>query len=106
MPDIHIDQNVISCSHGDNLRKVLMKADPKALYNHAARWIHCRGLGTCGTCAVSIEGEVSPMTKIERARLKVPPLNKTSGLRLACQVSVLGDLNIKKGAGLWGQHPA
>ena len=76
------------------------------LYNGVANLIHCRGMGTCGTCAVKVEGEVSPMTRIERWRLGFPPHRKTAsqknGLRLACQCCVKGDLEIEKFQGLWG----
>jgi hypothetical protein len=33
----------------------------------------------------------------------MPPHDRDSGLRLACQVNVLGDLTVIKYAGLWGQ---
>ena len=71
-------------------------------YNGVAATIHCRGLGTCGTCAVQVEGPVSPMTRVEKWRLSFPPHNLENGLRLACQCRVLGDLNLTKHAGLWG----
>ena len=74
------------------------------LYNGAARALHCRGSGTCGTCAVKIEGPVSEPTKIERVRISLPPHDREKGLRLACQCKVLGDLEVTKYQGLWGQH--
>ena len=39
------------------------------LYNGVARALHCRGRGTCGSCAVRIEGEVSEPTSTENLRL-------------------------------------
>lgn len=101
MPTIRFAQHTIECEPGDNLRKVLLK-NKLPLYNGPAPYIHCRGLGTCGTCAVRVEGEVSAMTGIERWRLSVPPHNKESGLRLACQCKVEGDLTLTKHEGLWG----
>ncbi len=72
------------------------------LYNSIAGAIHCRGLGTCGTCAVQIEGPVSPPTAIEKWRLTFPPHSAGNRLRLACQCKVLGDLVLTKHSGLWG----
>jgi ferredoxin len=74
------------------------------LYHSVARALHCRGFGTCGTCAVRIEGRVSEPTAAERRRLAMPPHNRDAGLRLACQVSVLGDIEVTKYEGLFGQH--
>jgi ferredoxin len=74
------------------------------LYNGAARAIHCRGMGSCGTCAVRIRGPVSEPTAIEKLRMKLPPHRSDGGLRLACQCSVLGDVDVTKYEGLWGQH--
>lgn len=101
MPEIQIGDRSIACEVGDNLRQVLLRAE-LPLYNGLAGAIHCRGIGTCGTCAIAIEGAVSPMTRIERWRLGFPPHCLESGLRLACQCRVLGDLNLVKHAGLWG----
>jgi ferredoxin len=73
------------------------------LYSRVARAVHCRGFGTCGTCAVRIEGAVSEPTPAEKRRLALPPHDLASGLRLACQVSVLGDLSVTKHEGFFGQ---
>jgi ferredoxin len=101
MPNIKFHELVIHCEKGANLRRVLLEADAP-LYNGIARAIHCRGLGTCGTCSLAITGAVSPMTSIERWRLNFPPHRLDNQLRLACQCKVLGDLVIEKHAGLWG----
>ncbi|WP_318528373.1 hypothetical protein [Plectonema radiosum] len=46
--------------HGSaNLRKVLLH-NGIDLYNGSALFINCRGIGSCGTRAVKVEGEVSP----------------------------------------------
>jgi ferredoxin len=74
------------------------------LYTRVARAIHCRGHGTCGTCAVHIEGAVSDPTPAELRRLRLPPHDPEAGLRLACQCSVLGDVVVTKHPGLFGQH--
>jgi ferredoxin len=74
------------------------------LYTVVARALHCRGRGTCGTCAVRVEGPVSEPTPAELRRMRFPPHRPESGLRLACQCSVLGDLTVTKYTGLFGQH--
>ena len=103
MPRIEFGTHVIECETGENLRRVLVRSG-LPLYNGAAKAIHCRGLGTCGTCSLMIEGEVSEAIAIEKWRLGFPPHQKESGLRLACQCQVLGDLKIEKGDGLWGNR--
>ncbi len=101
-PSIRHASGRIRCERGANLRRVLLDAGVP-LYNGAARWIHCRGLGTCGTCAVRVEGPLSPPTRVETWRLRTPPHRAGSGLRLACQCTVLGDLVVEKRPGMWGQ---
>ena len=103
MPKVTFNGDTIDCDHGDNLRRVLMDAS-LPLYNGIAKQIHCRGLGTCGTCAVSVKGNVSPKTAVENWRLGFPPHKHGTGLRLACQCKVLGDLELEKHQGMWGQH--
>jgi ferredoxin len=53
---------------------------------------------------VRVEGPVSPPTPTELHRLSRPPHQPESGLRLACQTNVLGDVQVIKHEGLWGQH--
>ena len=105
MPTIHFAGASVPCLKGANLRTVLLRAR-LPLYNGVARALHCRGVGACGTCAVRIEGEVSELTQMEKARLRVPPHDREAGLRLACQVSVLGDLRVTKYDGFFGQGDA
>ncbi len=103
MPTIRFSGQTLECPPGANLRVVLLRAR-LPLYTRVARAVHCRGHGTCGTCAVQIEGEVSEPTSIERWRLGLVPHDPDSGLRLACQVTVLGDLEITQHEGTWGQR--
>ena len=103
MPSVHFADVTIECLEGANLRAVLLRAR-LPLYNDAARALNCRGLGTCGTCAVEIEGPVSEPTAVERLRLGFPPHRRDAGLRLACQCKVQGDLVVTKHSGMWGQH--
>lgn len=103
MPTVRFAGATVECLEGANLRSVLVRAR-LPLYYGAARALHCRGMGACGTCAVRIEGKVSEPTAIERVRLELPPHGGGSGLRLACQCKVLGDLVVTKDPGVWGQH--
>ena len=103
MPRILFAGQSLECPLGANLRVVLLRAR-LPLYTRVARAIHCRGHGTCGTCAVRIEGPVSAPTAAEQRRMRFPPHQPDAGLRLACQCSVLGDLIVTKYEGLWGQH--
>ena len=102
MPTVRFAGRSIECPEGANLRMVLIRAR-LPLYTRVARAIHCRGHGTCGTCAVRIEGLVSEPTPAELRRLRFLPHDPQSGLRLACQCSVLGDITVTKHSGLWGQ---
>ncbi|MGB7343474.1 MAG: 2Fe-2S iron-sulfur cluster-binding protein [Pirellulaceae bacterium] len=102
MPIINFDNQQIACDENSNLRHALLAAKV-TLYKGVARQIHCRGMGTCGTCAIEVSGPVSEMTAIEKWRLSFPPHKNGSGLRLACQCRVLGNIEIKKHPGFWGQ---
>ena len=103
MPTIRFAGSTIECPHGANLRVVLLRAR-LPLYTRVAEAIHCRGRGVCGTCAVRIEGPVSEPTAEELRRLRLPPHRPDSGLRLACQCAVLGDVTVTKLAGLFGSR--
>lgn len=103
MPTIQFEDTEIECEAGANLRDVLREAD-LPVYNGRSKYLNCRGHGTCGTCAVEIDGEVSEPTTIEKTRLSVPPHDPDSGLRLACQTTVESDLVVTKHDGFWGQH--
>lgn len=54
---------------------------------------YCGGTGECGKCKVKVHGELSPPSEIELRRLTVQELG--SGVRLACQTTVLGEAFIE-----------
>ena len=96
---------------GELLRSAMLKRGVSP-HNGRSRLINCRGLGTCGTCAVEIscsnEGGIEPRerTTKEKLRLNFPPHgseNQSPDLRLACQVQVYDDILVKKRTGFWGQ---
>jgi len=103
VPTIRFRDREIDCETGAILRDVLLDADCSP-HNGRADSINCHGLGSCGTCAVAVEGEVSAPTRRERARMRVPPHDPDSALRLACQTRVEGDVTVEKFGGFWGQH--
>eukprot|EP00429_Kryptoperidinium_foliaceum_P036532 CAMPEP_0176169578 /NCGR_PEP_ID=MMETSP0120_2-20121206/86808_1 /TAXON_ID=160619 /ORGANISM="Kryptoperidinium foliaceum, Strain CCMP 1326" /LENGTH=161 /DNA_ID=CAMNT_0017507349 /DNA_START=299 /DNA_END=784 /DNA_ORIENTATION=+ len=96
---------------GELLRTAALRRGIVSPHNGKSKLINCRGLGTCGTCAVEIEGsdaiEPSEKNNKERLRLSFPPHNperQSPRLRLACQAQVRGDLQVTKRAGFWGQY--
>lgn len=99
----------IAVPRGTNLRRALLDADLSP-HNGRASLINCRGLGTCGTCAVVASPGLEPAEASlrERARLAFPPhdadVSRKRSLRLACQVRVVGDVDLRKNAGFWGQY--
>lgn len=104
------EQRRVRVKRGSNLRKALLKAGISP--HNKSRVVSCQGFGTCGTCAVQLEGmdgaeapiEPSEPGRIENWRLGFPPHDQDSGLRLACQLTVNGDLRIRKHAGFWGEQ--
>eukprot|EP00873_Tetraselmis_striata_P012404 jgi/Tetstr1/432668/TSEL_022036.t1 len=95
----------IQATRGELLRSALLRAGVSP-HNGNSKLINCRGLGTCGTCAVRIEGDVSPPQVSTRETMRLsfpphrPPANKV--LRLACQVRLAGDVTVTKMDGFWG----
>jgi ferredoxin len=102
MPTIEFDGERIQCESGTILRDALLDADYSPHNGPTA--LSCHGHGTCGTCAVEIEGAVEDPSSRERRRLSFPPHSADSDLRLACQVAVTEDLVVTKHGGFWGQH--
>ena len=105
MHRVTFEGQTVEVPHGSRLRDGLHAAGATP-HNGNSRWFNCQGFGTCGTCAVRVDGEVSPMSGRERARLNFPPHNVDDGLRLACQVRVHGDVHVTKYEGFWGQTTA
>jgi ferredoxin len=103
MPTITFRGRSVECERGALLRDVLLQAG-ETPHNGVTDRLNCSGHGTCGTCAVRVEGPVSEPTRRERLRLSVPPHSPDSGLRLACQTRVQGDLTVEKFDGAWGQR--
>ena len=103
MPTVHFQGRHTHCEEGDCLRDVLCDVGASP-HNGAACWLNCKGFGSCGTCAVEVRGPLTERTAMERWRLGFPPHDGSQRLRLACQVRVLGDLEVVKHPGFWGQE--
>ena len=88
---------------GELLRTALLRRGLSP-HNNNSQLINCRGLGTCGTCAVEVRGDVEPRdaSQRERLRLSFPPHELRPNLRLACQCVVRGDVVVSKFEGFWG----
>lgn len=93
---------MLTCQKENNLRQVLLKNDIN-LYDENAKYINCLGIGTCGTCAVEIKGEINPPNWKDKTRRSFPPHNSNRNLRFACQTKVLGDIKVSKYDKFWGQ---
>lgn len=105
-PTVTFGDRTVTCEVGDQLRAVLLAADGYSPHNDVTQVANCGGNGLCGTCAVSCDGDVDEMADRERQRLSLPPHDAESGLRLACQTHVKGDVVVEKHDGYWGQHVA
>jgi ferredoxin len=86
------DREVVAAG-GANLR---LKAIENGvdIYKFVGKMMNCGGYGQCGTCIVEIvEGmeNLSPLTDVEKRKLKKKPDN----YRLACQTLVNGPVTVK-----------
>jgi ferredoxin len=102
MPTVTFEDERIECEKGAELRETLLEAGLSP-HNGASNYANCGGRAVCGTCAVAVDGPTSEMTDRERSRLSRWPHDIDSGLRLACQTRVEGDLGVRKHGGFWGQ---
>ena len=83
---------------GSNLFKSAL-ARSLPMFNGPMKVLHCWGKGYCGACFVEIlsgAGRLPERTSIERKKLRGLP----EPIRLACQVSLTGDVVIRKPRGL------
>jgi ferredoxin len=102
MPTIIAQDKTIECRAGENLRIVLLENNID-LYNGKSNLINCRGIGSCGTCAVEIQGLSTAPNWRDRTRRSLPPHDPSRKLRLACQVCVTEDIRVTKYDQFWGQ---
>ena len=77
-----------------NLREAAIN-EYLSVYPHLFKILNCRGNSLCGTCAVEIvSGQVDPPNEKEEQKLK-GRLKKNPNIRLACQLTVKGDMAIR-----------
>jgi ferredoxin len=82
----------VACSAGTNLRKLAI-ANGVNLYSGPWTLLNCRGNGLCAKCEVEIPAaeNLGARSGMETIQLKgKPPIR-----RLACQVSVHGDMTVR-----------
>jgi ferredoxin len=104
MPIIEFKDDSWECETSTLLRDALRKRGHSA-HNGKAKWLNCKGLGSCGSCAVKIEGEnLPPLSKMEKWRLNFPPHKMDNNLRLACQVRIESNVKVIKHSGFWGEN--
>ena len=84
---------------GANLRRAAIDAGIQ-IYKGPERFLNCRGLGLCGTCAVLLENgttaNVKPMGLREKIRLNLSMkyIGNEAKMRLACRTELNGDIEV------------
>ena len=109
------EQKEIEVPEGANLRKEAIKAGVnthQGLNGFGAginKLLNCHGFGQCGTCRVKIVGgmeNVNGMGVLEKMRFYNPVpdpvpcmayIGNEATMRLACQVTVHGDIEVETG---------
>ena len=90
-----IKQNrTLTVESGTNLREAAIK-EYLSIYPHLFKILNCRGNSLCGSCAVEIvSGQADPPSEKEQHKLK-SQLKKNPNIRLACQLTVKEDLEVR-----------
>ncbi len=115
MPTINFvrEGKKIQVEAGANLRYAALDNDIP-LYRKflgVSNYIQCHGNGLCGTdeVLVSPANAVNPPTWQEKLNENIPPFGplrqKRRGTRLACQVTVNGDIDVITGVGFMSPTP-
>jgi ferredoxin len=106
MPKITVlneQKKEIEVPAGTNLRIALREAGVQ-VYSGVDKYLNCRGLGLCGTCAVLVKDGMDHLsTKTLREKFNFTFHPKTSfavighedEMRLSCQCSVEGDVSVE-----------
>lgn len=69
---VHYQGRWLEAQEGETVKKVLLR-NGYTPHEEGSQYLHCPSLGTCGTCAMKMEGDLSEKTKIEHLRLHFPP---------------------------------
>jgi len=113
--EICLEQNI----QKNNLKKTLKQFNIFP-YNGKSKYLNCKGIGSCGTCAVSVldfdgnkiysskDEYIGDLTKMEKIRLNFFPHTLDNSfeksLRLSCQYKIKTDLMTIKNNGFWGNE--
>jgi len=93
----------IEVPEGTNLRIALREAGVE-VYSGIEKYLNCRGLGLCGTCAVLVKKGMENLSKKnlrERFHFTFHPkgafavIGHEDEMRLSCQCTVQGDVEIE-----------
>lgn len=89
----------VECPKHTNLRDLAIQNDID-LYNGLAKYTNCEGMGLCGTCTVEVKphNAVTPKGAKEKFRF----IQLKGNLRLSCQCTILGDIQVTKHPGMYG----
>jgi len=93
----------IEVEKGANMRQALRAAGVQ-VYAGIDKYLNCRGLGLCGTCAVLVKSGMENLSKkslLEKFNFTFHPkssfavIGHEDEMRLSCQVQVEGDCSIE-----------
>lgn len=88
---------------GTNLRTALREAGVE-VYTWPDKYLNCRGLGLCGTCAVLVKKGMESLSKKSlrekfnftfHPKASMAVIGHEDEMRLACQCTVEGDVEIE-----------
>lgn len=111
MPVINFvkEKKKVEVPAGSNLRAEAMKAGVQ-VYSGVHTVLHCPGIGQCGSCKVLItkgaDRNVKKQSLYEKIRMFLGPLlffarlGREEELRLSCQTTVTGDIDVETHPGV------
>ena len=94
-----VRENVeVECKDGENLRKVAMREGIE-LYPGVHKFLNCHGMAQCGECRVYVKKGMETTNKpgfleLARTRFSYFRIGHEDEVRLACQTTVSGDVEI------------
>jgi ferredoxin len=101
MPTIRFvnEKKEIQVPAGANLRNEAIRAGVQVYRGVVEKYLHCPGLGCCGTCRVLVAKGMENLSEMglrERTRLKLSMayIGHEDQMRLACQTLVKGDVDV------------
>ena len=101
------EKKTVEVPEGANLRKVAQSAGVE-VYKGLHKYLHCPGLGLCGSCRVYIKKGQENVTKpgmiekftttIANPEAQFAYIGHEDELRLSCQCRVTGDIEVETAA--------